>query len=63
MFRQWRAQRLIQRLTGLRARNIQLKRLLDNSEKSPACYVDEYLDLCQEIASLEFKIEMLEDGK
>ena len=63
MFKAWRAKRLITKLTGLKVRRDELKKIMNQNETVPAWCVNEYLDLCQEVAELEFKIEMLKDEK
>lgn len=63
MFKKRKAKRLIERLTGLVAKKDELRKILDINEKVPTFYIDQYLDLCQEVAELQFKIEMIRDGK
>jgi hypothetical protein len=63
MFRQWRAQRLIQRLTGLKARHNAIYEMFKGIGEAPQSYIDQQLDFVQQIAELEFKIEMLKDVK
>ena len=63
MFKQGRAQRLGQKLKGLRVRQTALCDMLNDSEKKPFKYIDEHLYMAQQIAELEFKIEMLKDEK
>ena len=45
------------------AKKDELRKILDINEKVPTFYIDQYLDLCQEVAELQFKIEMIRDGK
>ena len=61
MFKKWRARKLVARLTGLKVRRDELKRIMNLNKSVPAWIIDEYLDLCQEVAELEFKIECLKD--
>ena len=61
MFKKWRGRKLISRLTGLRRRQTALCDMLNDSEKKPYIYIDEHLDMAQQIAELEFKIECLKD--
>ena len=61
MFKKRRAQRLAQKLKGLRRRQTALCDMLNDSEKKPFKYIDEHLDMTQQIAELEFKIECLKD--